>query len=162
MIIIDGVEFETKSLEVKPHESEKGKIVIEFNFKVIGESNYNLYSNSLKNGPVRIQVPEKDVDIFAKKKSYSTSSSGDLEEKQTIFTVKYVECNENEENWTETKGINTTVLMNWVRTRALAEFLIENELMTKESYEKKILDIFNRDREEFINFISTGKPITLE
>lgn len=159
MIILDGVKINTDDFIVENLESLEEKTSIRFEFYVIGESNYNLYNNLLKSGPATLEIPSENLKLNMKRDQLSSSYKDLMDENTKVsFSVTYVEADETNE-WDQNTGLFITNLMNWARTRALSEILIENGLITKEAYDEKIADVLTRDKEEMLNFISTGKDI---
>ncbi|AVK85280.1 hypothetical protein C3943_17975 [Lysinibacillus sp. B2A1] len=153
LIIINGVKINANVEKVNEEIKE-----FQVGFEVTGENNFNLYSTLLKNDKVRVKLPDINLEYESKITNLVSSHKGNLNENTIVyFSFKISEIVDEEKEWTMFDGLFHTAIHNWTRTRALAKILENNNLLTKEEYEKLIDEIGESDFEEMKKYILEGK-----
>ncbi|WP_397537888.1 hypothetical protein [Rummeliibacillus pycnus] len=157
LVIVDGVHFDGINVLISNKE-EQGEIkVIEFSLIVNGESEKKLYENSLGSGIVEIKIPEKEIEIKAKRNVYSYSYQKDnFGNKKYELNVTYEET-DGKEPWSLQVGQSVVSMINWTEITALFELLESKNLITKEEFTEKIKIVKERDSEKMHNYLFKGK-----
>lgn len=157
-VIVDGVHFDGIDVLVSAKEEQEEMKVIEFSLIANGESEKKLYENSLGTGIVEIKIPEKEIEIKAKRSVYSYSyQQQDIPENHKYnLRVKYEETYE-EKPWSLEVGQSIVNLMNWSKITALIELLESKNIITKDEFAEKVEVVRKRDYEKMNDLLFKGK-----
>lgn len=130
---------------------------ISFRVDIIGNHNQEVLSATLDN-TFEIRISES-VKFKAKKENSTWSYNGqELNNATPInYYIVVVELDKDlPEDHNALVTMGSTVIMNWIRTRAISELLVEKGIITNQEYEDKINKLADRDFDNLKNFISYG------
>lgn len=152
-------EFSMEMVKSEPTNNNLRKIV--FTANITGESVQKTIEDLIGKPTFNFHVPG-EIDIVKVKKENGTwSYKGNALDENTIITYK-IELVEHDkdlpEEWNMFSGQLSVVIMNWIRTRALSELLVEKGLITNQEYVDKITQISKRDFDNLANYIRYGLP----
>lgn len=146
----------------KINESTKKELnLVEFEGSIKGEKEFNNYKNAIEYSKINVKVPEQDLEFKAQKNGYSFSYTDREDKEDNIYNIKInlLEIDDSQSKYSGLEifgNIGFGISMNWARTRALSELLIEKGLITLEEYESKIKFIYERDKDEFTKALLAG------
>lgn len=149
-----SVKEETFTHEATNRELRKFKL----DFIVIGqEQRSNLIAQT--DSPFDI-ILDNEIKLRVKKANSSWSYKNDVDETTKIpITLELVELDpELPEDHDIKNMLNAEVILNWIRTRATSELLVEKGIISKEEYEEKLKDLIERDGKNLAYYIAYGKP----
>jgi hypothetical protein len=143
--------------EVLPNEfkNNKEERTLKFSFQVEGEQNYRLFSNLLKDKQLKIISEELGINQILQKKNSISRYTGQLNQyTEVTFDVELIETNDRDLTDKElmARGLIETIF-NKVKTRVLADLLIEKGIITEEEYEEKLFIKSDEYIEKFKNEI---------
>ncbi len=148
--IIGNIDF-----EISINESTKKELkTVKYIGEIIGEKEFNNYSNAIAQHEINVKIPNKNIEFVAQKNGYSSSYTDKINKQDIIYKVQ-INLVEIDKTQPQNTGFEIfgnmahSICMNWARTRALSELLIEKGLFTFEEYESKIRNVYDRDNEEF-------------
>lgn len=163
IVKINEIEIDANIDEQLEEDEQSGKKFIKYQleFTARGKNNYAFISELLNKDEVHLIVEEKGINFQAKRISHSSSYRNTLEDNTNVnFGVSYrekIEADETDDNELSVLGgISRNSVINWGRTRALAELLEEKGIITKAEYAEKVEIVLERDWDEMTEFIMNG------
>lgn len=131
---------------------------IKFSTNIKGLSNHEKLVKLLE-APITFKIPSDNLEFRAKGKIGNWYYQNSLDENTIIkHDIEITELDQDlPEEWNALGAMYSNNIMNWIRTRALAELLIEKGILTMEEYDNKIKVVSDRDYENMDNLLMYGK-----
>lgn len=150
-------DFVVENVASEPTGNILRKVV--FTTTIIGLSTKETIEKIINKCTFYFHVPDEIDVIKVKKENETWSYTGTVLDENTTITYK-IELVEHDkdlpEDWNMLAMQHHTNIMNWIRTRALSELLIEKGLITMPEYEAKINLVSERDFDNLHNYIVYG------
>jgi hypothetical protein len=149
---VDAYDF---SDEVRPNEfkEDKEERTIQFSFDVIGQQNFHLFTNFIKNSEMIFKCDELNIDDTFSKKNFMSTYSGALDDfTEVTFKLELTEIETselNEEQESPFVKMARGILDNRTRVRTILDLLIEKGLITHDEYIEKFDILKDEKFEEF-------------
>lgn len=159
-LILDAENYNFKMTTSEPTGSSL--LRISFNASVTGKSNQDKLEEVLSKKIFNVKIEEENIEIRAKliNKNYSYKyDSSKVNEENRIYKYDIIikEIDKDlPDNWNSIAVIKDTVIMNWIRTRAIGNLLIEKGLFTEKEYIDKIEELTKKDFDNLKKYIAYG------
>ena len=158
-VFLFAKEYREETVESEPTGNQLRKL--KFYTSITGSTKQKEIEEILNKSSFTLKVPSHGLDIKAKKENAVWSYQGGNLDENTIIGYQIEICELDKdlpEDWSIMGAQYSSIIMNWIRTRALAELLIEKGLTTWPEYEEKIKKVADRDFESLKNYIAYGLP----